>query len=109
MAIFLIDLVARSLETRRVWVGWGIVLKRRKNPIGYWLMTSAWSLLALGTSAGVVWLLCVAIIGSGPYAQHPFFSLDQAWPLAVSSAVLGWLAAKIVTRRLRLWRHGRAA
>jgi hypothetical protein len=109
MAIFLVDLAVRSLETRRVWVGWGIFLKRRKSPMGYWLMTSLWSLVALGAVAGVGWLSYLAAVGAGPYAQHPFFSLDQAWPLGATSAVFGWVAIKVVIDRLRLRRHGRAA
>jgi hypothetical protein len=108
MAIFLVDLAVGALETRRVWVSWGIVLKRKTNPIGYWLMTVLWSLVALGTVIGVLLLSYQGLVGSGPYAEHAFLSLHQAWPYAATSILFGWLTAKIIKDRLQL-RHRRPA
>ncbi|MBD9467421.1 hypothetical protein [Pseudoxanthomonas sp. PXM01] len=101
LAIFLVDLVVDAIETRRVWVMGSIVLKRKTAPIRYWAMTALWSLVALGCVLGVFVLLYQAIAGSGPYKDHAFFSLHQAWPYAATSLLFGWLTIKIL--RGRLW------
>ncbi|PPJ42856.1 hypothetical protein C0063_06300 [Pseudoxanthomonas sp. KAs_5_3] len=110
LAIFLIDLVAGAVETRRVWVMGSIVLKRKTAPIRYWTMTVLWSLVALGALLGVLLLLYQAVAGSGPYKDHAFFSFHQAWPYAAISIIFGWLAFKILRDRLlQLGLRGRAA
>jgi hypothetical protein len=105
LAVFLLDLAASAIETRRVWVMGDIVLERKINPIGYWLMTGLWSLVALGCAAGVPYLTYLAWTASGPYREHDFLSMYQAWPYAMTSLVYGWLAFKIVRRRLFFLRH----
>jgi len=100
LAAFLVDLAAGALETRRVWVMGDIVLKRKTSPFGYWAMTVLWSLVALVSVSGVPFLIYQALVGTGPYRDHAFFSLHQAWPYAATSLALGWLAIKIGKRRL---------
>ena len=109
LAIFVADLAILALETGRVWFGYGIFLKRKTSPVLYWFMTILWSLLAIGCVAGVLLLSYQALGGSGPYAEHGFFSLHQAWPFAATSVLFGWLAARIIKSRLQFRRHGRAA
>lgn len=106
LAVFLADLAISALETRRAWVLGSIVLKRRTSPIGYWLMTSLWLLVALGSVAVVSSLTFFALISAGPYKEHAFFSMHQAWPYAATASVLGWLALKIIRRRLFFLHHG---
>jgi hypothetical protein len=110
LAIFLADLVVGAIETRRVWVMGGIVLKRKAAPVRYWAMTALWSLVALGCVLGVLVLLYHAVASSGPYKDHAFFSLHQAWPYAATSLFFGWLAFKIFRSRLRMLPYrGRSA
>ena len=100
LAIFLADLVAGAIETRRVWVMGDIALKRKAAPVRYWAMTSLWSLVAFGGVLGVMVLLYQAVTGTGPYKDHAFFSLHQAWPYAATSLFSGWLAIKVLRERL---------
>ncbi|KFN41347.1 hypothetical protein [Arenimonas oryziterrae] len=86
-----------------------IVLKRKINPIGYWLMTSIWLLIALGIAAGILYLTYMAVTSSGPYKAHAFFSMHQVWPYAATALVFGFLALKIIRRRLFFFWHGRGA
>ena len=109
LAIFLIDLAISALRTRRVWVMGDIVLKRKNRPIGYWLMTAIWLLVALGTAIGIPYLTYMALTSSGPYKEHAFFSMHQAWPYAISAILFGFLAFKIIRRRLFLLKYSRDA
>jgi hypothetical protein len=105
LAVFLIDLAVSALETRRVWVMGDIVLKRKTSPIGYWLMTSLWLLVALGSVASIPYLTYLAFTASGPYKEHAFFSMHQAWPYAATALVFGWIVFKIIRRRMFFLRH----
>lgn len=109
LTVFLVDLAVAALETRRVWVMGSIVLKRKTSPIGYWAMTAVWLLIALGGLIGVPFLIYQALVGAGPYKEHAFFSLHQAWPYAATSLLFGWLAIGIgKDRLLQLRRQSRA-
>ena len=100
LAVFLADLVVSAIQTRRVRAMGSITFKRKTTPIRYWAMTALWLLVALGSALGVAVLLYQAITSSGPYKNHAFFSLHQAWPYAATSILLGWLAFKIFMDRL---------
>jgi hypothetical protein len=100
LAVFLVDSAVSALETRRVWVMGSIVLKRKTSPIGYWAMTAVWLLIALGSLIGVPFLSYQALVGAGPFKEHTFFSLHQAWPYAATAILFGWLAIRIGKHRL---------
>ena len=105
LTIFLVDLAISILETRRVPVIGDVVLKRNTSPIGYWVMASLWLIIALGSVVGVPYLTYLAFTFTGPFVQHDFFSMHQAWPYALTTLVFGWLALKIVRRRMFPNRH----
>jgi hypothetical protein len=99
LAIFVLDLAVSAIETRRVQVMGGVVLKRKRNPVGYWLVTLLSCLVAIGGVMAVLFLAYLALTGSGPYKEHAFFSFHQVWPYAATSALFGWIAFKIVKDR----------
>jgi len=105
LTVHVLDLAIAALETGRVWVMGDIVLKRKRSPIRYWLMTFVWSLLAVGGVVGVVFLSYLALTSSGPYKEHAFFSFHQAWPYAVTALLFGSLAVMIIRDRLLRLRH----
>ena len=109
LTIYVIDLATGALETGRVWFMWDIFVKRKTSPIAYWVMTVFWSLLAVGSAFGVLLLSYQALVGSGPYKDHAFYSMHQAWPYAAMSIVLGGLAVMIIKERLQHRRHKPAA
>ena len=109
VAIFLIDLAVNILQTRRAPVIGSLVLGRKSSPIGYWLMTLLWSLVAIGSAVGVVFLSYLALTSSGPYERHAFFSFYQAWPYAVTTVLFGWLIVTITIRRLNEFKNHRSA
>jgi uncharacterized integral membrane protein len=102
LAIYILDITVQAYETRRVWVMYDIFLKRRRNPLGYWLMTLFWSALSAFCLVGILFLLYQAINSSGPYREHAFFSLHQAWPYGLTALIAGLLAGMIIRDRLHM-------
>jgi hypothetical protein len=112
LTIFVLDIVVTAFKRRRVWFMWGIFIGRRSNPVCYWLMTAMWcATVGLGLF-GLPLLLHHAINSSGPYKDHAFFSLHQAWPYGFFALLGGWLASMIIkdwTHKLRDQSDGPAA
>jgi len=78
LAICLVDVAATAWAIGRVRFMGDIWLKRKTSPNGYLAVTLWWSLIAAGSVAGVTFLLYHAVMGSGPYRTHAFFSFYQA-------------------------------
>ena len=107
LAIIVIDRALSAIQSGRVSVTADWHIARVPNPIGYWLMTSFWLSSLLLFVCGLVFLAYCAITGSGPYANHAFFSMHQAWPLGVVAVPMLVLAGVIVRDWVILYRYGR--
>jgi len=107
LAIIAIDRAASALQSGRVSVTANWHIARESNPIVYWLMTSLWLGLVLLCVFGNVFLVYSAINGSGPYAEHAFFSMQQAWPFGAVAVLMLLFAGFIVRDWILLYRYGR--
>ncbi|GAB3357560.1 hypothetical protein [Lysobacter tyrosinilyticus] len=92
LAIWAIDRTAFMLFTGRAAGPIGAITKRKLNPLGYWTVSGLWCACAVVCLGGLAFLTYCALTGSGPYKEHAFFSMHQAWPLLLFLVPGGWLA-----------------
>ena len=99
--IVVCDIALRAVETGRAWLVGSTYLKRHTNPVGYWIMTGAWTVVALLFVYLVAFLTYAAAAKIGPYKETAFFSIDQPWLTTLITLVLILLAANVVIRRFQ--------
>jgi len=99
--IVVCDIAFRAIETGRAWFMGSSFVKLQTNPVGYWLLTGAWTVVALLFVSVVAFLTYAAVARIGPYKETAFFSIDQTWPTVVVTLVFILLAANAIIRRFQ--------
>ena len=99
MAVIIADKTRTIFATGRTLGDPGYV--RTNDPLGYWVVATAYACASAAALSGAVWLTYCAIAGAGPYIGIPFFSMqEQAYSIFLS-CVLALVTYVTFSKRLR--------